>query len=264
MRVTEQDGAHIDVHNGILGYRVAPAYLGAMITLEAHGVNHLRSCYPTPGPLMWVNPWYGGLHPYLGWMGDPRLPRETFTGEPTTRTGETGIEWHGAKVSCEPKHKDLAWLRLEAEYLTCGGSNVVALVTRWTNKTSATMQVPDNGGIGAWLQAGGSHENATVHADISGERQIRRRGGFGMDTYAGTWKAVGNGESGQTLLMVATGNGKAAVEDFGVEGAHLSAAFELTLQPNETREQLAWLVLMQNTYELDAYVAGLSLHKRLP
>ena len=264
VRVSQPDDAHIDVHNGHLSFRVAPAYVGAMVSLERLGVNHLRSCYPTPQPLMWVNPWYGGLHPYLGWMGDPRLPRETFMGEAAARTGETGLAWQGVRVVCEPKHKDLTWLKLEVEYLTCGGSNVVALVTRWTNKTSATMQVPGDGGIGAWLQVGGTHENAIVHADISGERQIRRRGGFGMDTYAGTWKAVENGESGQTLLMVATGTGKAVVQDFAKEGAHLSAEFGGTLQPNETREHLAWLVLMQNTYELDAYVAALSLHKRLP
>lgn len=263
-RVSQPDDAHIDVHNGHLSFRVAPAYLGALVSLERLGVNHLLSSYPTPKPLVWVNPWYGGLHPYLGWMGDPRLTRETFTGEPTARTGETGIAWQGARVICEPKHKDLTWLRLEVEYLTRGGSNVVALVTRWTNKTNATMQVPGDGGIGAWLQVGGTHANAVVHADISGERQMRRRGGFGMDTTAGTWKAVENGESGQTLLMVATGNSKAVLQDFGQEGAHLSAEFALTLQPNETREQLAWLVLMQNTFEVDAYVAALSAHKRLP
>ncbi len=264
VRVSQPDAAHIDVHNGHLSFRVAPAYAGAIVSLERLGVNHLRSSYPTPQPLLWVNPWYGGLHPYIGWIGYPRLTRETFTGEPIARTGETGLAWQGARVVCEPKHKDLTWLRVEAEYLTCGGSNVVALVTRWTNKTTATMQVPGNGGIGAWLQVGGTHENAVVHADISGERQIRRRGGFGLNTYQGAWKAVENGQSGQTLLMVTTGNSKAAVHDFAGEGAHLSAEFALTLQPNETREHLAWLVLMQNTYELDAYVAALSLHKRLP
>ena len=265
VQITQPEDGLIDLDNGYLSFRVAPAFQGAMITLEREGVNHLRSAYPTPRPFVWANPWFGGVHPFLRWMVNSKLARETWTGEPIARTGETGIAWQGVRVLCQPAHKDRNWLRVEAEYLTTPGSNVLALALRCVNLSNARLSTPGDAGIGAWLQVGGTHTNAVLHGEFDGERQARRRGGFGMDNDAGKWKAVENADTSHTVLMIAASAGlQAGVKDFAEEGAHLSARGEMILQPNETKETLSWLVLSPDTSEIDAYVAALGECRTLP
>lgn len=268
---TANDVDHIDVNNDNLCFRVVPSYLGAVVSLALKGekesgeVNQLRASYPTPIPFIWANPWYGGIHPMLGWAGDSRLTREKFTGERTSCTGELGIVWEGVRVTCRPLHKTLNWMRLETEYLTTAGSNVIALITRCTNLSTAQMETPGDIGVAAWLQVGGTHKNAIVHAEFNGTRQARRRGGFGMDSMSGTWKAVENAETGQTVLMIATAaKGKAGLEDFAEEGAHLSVQSACQLQPGETKETLGWLVMTDSPASIEAYVSGLAAIRRLP
>jgi len=166
---------------------------------------------------------------------------------------------------CQPKHKDRNWLRVEAEYLTTPGSNVIALVIRCVNLSDVRLNTPGDAGIGAWLQVGGAHDKAVVHGEFDGERQARRRGGFGMDSHTGQWKAVENADTGHSILMIAAGAGmKAGMEDFAEEGAHLAVQGPLTLQPGEAKETLSWLVLSRDTSEIDAYVAALGECRALP
>ena len=259
------EAEYIDIDNGELSFRVVPSYLGAIVALRKNGTNHLRTSHPTPMPFIWANPWYGGLHPMLGWAGDPRLTRETFTGEPVSYTGEHDIVWCGVRVTCVPLHKTLSWMRLETEYLTTAGSNVIAFITRCINLSSAQMETLGDVGVAAWLQVGGTHSNAVVHAEINGQRQARRRGGFGMDSIHGKWKAVENPETGQTVLMIATAvKGKVGLKDFAEEGAHLSIQSACELQPGETKEMLGWLVMTDGLESIDAYVAALTPCRRLP
>lgn len=264
VEVREEQGGHIRVDNGWLSFEVVPEYLGSMISLERGGVNHLRSGYPELRPFRWANPWHGGLHPFLGWMADVRLTRELFTGAALEVVGTDGIVWRGVRVCCTPKHKDLSWMRVEADYLTTAGSNVLALVTRCVNLSGAAMQTPAPLGIGAWFQVGGTYQNAVVHAEHEGERQIRRRGKFSHGSLSGRWKAVENPEIGQIALMIAGSKQSSAIlEDFDTDGAHLALRQPVSLQPNETKEYLGWLVLGKSASEIDAYVMGLSSVKKL-
>jgi ribosomal protein S18 acetylase RimI-like enzyme len=264
MRISEGESGTFTVENGLLTLRVAPHFLGALTALERGGVNHLFSVYPEARPFQWANPWFGGVHPFLGWPGDPRLPREKFTGGPVERTGERGLRWKGVWVACQPEHKDLRWLHLEVAYLTLPGSNVVAIVSRWTNHCSARMETPGQGGIGAWLQVGGTRQNAILHWEHNGERRHRRRGGFGIDGQPDTWAAVENPDTGDHLLIIATEpRAHAGFEDFAEEGPHLIVGGPVTLEPHETKETLAWLILGRDMSQIDAY-AGLAKARRLP
>ena len=76
--------------------------------------------------------------------------------ERAQRTGAQGVVWRGAKVMCKPKHKDMRGLRIEGSYLTTGGSNVLAVVSRYVNLTSAPWDL--HAGIVAFAQPGGSRE----------------------------------------------------------------------------------------------------------
>jgi GNAT superfamily N-acetyltransferase len=261
--IVEAESGVYTMENGYFTLRIAPAFHGSMIALERGGVNQLFSSYPEARPFRWVNPWYGGVHPGLGEVyGDRDLAQETFTGEPVERVGERGLRWQGVRVACEPTHKDRRWLRFEAEYLTLPGSNVVALITRWTNKQPARMET--SGGFAVWGQPGGARDN-TVGSWLRGEeRRERRPGGFEAEMTPTPWAALENPATGDCLLLVAAASRtRVALHDDGEEGRHLCVHGGLTLGPNETRERLAWLVHLTEGGQLDAY-AGLVKRRTLP
>jgi hypothetical protein len=271
--LTEGENRTIRVDNGCLTLRIAPEFQGAIYALEwnsqAHpqeeAVNHLLTAYPEKRPFVWANPWYGGIHPFLGWIGDPRLSREKFSGGPTERTGERGIRWQGARIACEPQHKDLRWLRLEAEYLTTPGSNVVALLSRWTNRNTARMTSPGDVGMAAWAQVGGTREHTTVHWERHGEARQRRRSNFSAEGRSGHRVALENTHTGDLLTLInTTPRGYTYFEDFGEEGMHLLAAAPLEFEPGESKETLTWLVMSRERAQIDAYGAALSQLARLP
>jgi ribosomal protein S18 acetylase RimI-like enzyme len=265
VRLSEGDNGAFSVDNGLLTLRVAPRFLGSLYALERDGVNHLLSAYPESRPFVFTNPWYGGVHPFIGWMGDPRLTRETFTGGPAERVGERGLRWTGVRAVCEPQHKDLRWLRLEVEYLTTPGSNVVALVSRWTNRSSARMHSPGDLGMAAWPQIGGTREHTLLHWQRHEEARTRRRSDFSAEGVSEKGVAVENAQTGDMLILVATGRRSYAYyEDFGAEGAHLMALLPLTFAPGETKETLFWLALCRDREQLAAYRQALSSLERLP
>lgn len=254
LNITEAEG-EIALDNGYMTLRFAPGFLGAMTALEREGVNHLYSAYPQSRPFVWANPWFGGVHPFLGWwMGEEALTRETFTGGPCERTGAQGFQWQGVRVACEPKHKDRRWLRVEVEYLTLPGSNVVAIVSRYTNKATARMTL--QGGTALWTQVGGTRENSVAHWEREGTQESARRGGFGFEIFSKRWGAVENPATGDALLLIGA-NPKATVfmADMAEEGAHCGTVTTTTLEPLETRERVDWLVHTADRTQWDAYRA---------
>jgi hypothetical protein len=257
----ESDGRYL-VQNGVLSYRVAPDFVGSITELRADGMNHLHSSWPQPEPFVWFNPWYGGIHLYLDESGHDALLRERFTGEPVERVGETGLRWHGVRIACEPKHRDLRWLKLEAEYLTLPGSDLLALIYRWSNISEAKQYVV--GGIATWSAVGGDRAQSVAHWSNEGELRHRRRSALSMGTLVGRWAAVENGVTGHRLEAVAGGSeAKAGFSDMAAEGVHLGVTSRITLDPGETRETICWLVVNPAIAEFEAY-AALSEVAKLP
>ena len=62
-------------------------------------------------------------------------------------------------MACDLAHKHWSWLRVGIEYLTLAGSNALALVLRYTNRTDARMS--PNGGVAVWTRPGGTHDNSS-------------------------------------------------------------------------------------------------------
>jgi len=259
---TLEDGLFV-IENGLLTMRVAPQYRGAMAGLERNGVEHLFSAYPEPRPFVWWNAWHGGLYPSLGFGDDDDALRTgTFIGETMTRIGERGLEWQGVRVACKITHKNWHWLGMEVEYLTLPGSNIVAIVTRWTNTSPARMTAGTT--VMAWLQPGGARENVVAHWSHDGERLSRRRGGFQEHHQSGSWAAVENPATGDTLALInSIPDKQIQVGDMAEEGVHLQALQGHTFGPHETKEMLTWLVLTSGQESLEAY-ASLAKLERLP
>lgn len=262
LRVTSADDGRLVVENGYLSFQVAPAFRGSLVGLERNGVEHLFSAYPEPKPFVWWNPWYGGLFPSLDWEADELLAKETFTGEPVARTGERGLSWQGVRVRCRMAHKNWSWLGLEAEYLTLAGTNLIALITRWTNHSTARMQTST--GVNAWLQPGGTRANTVAYWVRDGEGRLQRRSAVSGARRSGPWAAVENPETGDILALITADPGKHVwVEDMAEEGAHLHINEAHSFAPGETRETLTWLALTSGIEAAEAY-ASLAKVERLP
>lgn len=261
--VRETEPGLYAIENGHMTLKAAPGFFGALVALERDGVNHLYSAWPAARPMSWFNPWHGGVHAMVWNGGDEQLAREVFTGGPIERTGARGLHWQGVRARCEPQHKDWRWLHLELEYLTLPGSNLIALVTRWTNHDGARSR--PGGGAQVWVQPGGVRENLTLHWEREGERRERRRGGFQMHGSNSPWAAAENSATHDALLLVPTAyKATAGVGDMGADGASLIVGGPVSLEPGETKEVLNWLVLLQGVDQVDAYVAALSKIRRLP
>ena len=71
-------------------------------------------------------------------MGD-----ETFTAEPVEMTDARGIPWSGVRLCTQMVRDKLLGLSLELDYLTVGQSNVLKLVYRVRNETSAKRGLED-------------------------------------------------------------------------------------------------------------------------
>lgn len=256
------------VENGCLSFQVAPGFLGAMTVLERHGVNHLNSAYPEARAFQWMNPWFGGAHAYLNWVGDLRFAKETFTGAPVERQGNRGISWQGVGVACDLKHKDLCWLRLETEYLTTGGSNVVALVQRLTNRTDAPQGI--TAGVSLWAAVGGSVARNVLHYAQSRPRyeqaastddqervlRVRRRGEYSAGVPCGRWAVIEDAPSGSALAVVASHpNARLEATDDGPHGVSVQSEQWLSLEPGETKEAVSWVALAEDAARAREYVA---------
>ena len=256
----------LTLDNGFFKLKIAPEFLGSVIALERDGVNHLMTAYPNERPFVWINPWHGGIHPVIGWIGDTRFAKEQFSGEQISRLGKNGIRWHGYKLTCDVEHQDYRWFRREIEYLTIGGSNLIALVNRCINKTDAPMGT--DSGVAAWLQPGGTTQNTILHYEQSTplygqnvstdmrerRRRHRHRGGYLTEFNCGKWAAVENPETNDVFIMITSyQQGELEAMDLVNDGAHLYASTWFGLEANETKEDVTWLVLCDSLEEALAY-----------
>jgi len=240
------------VDNGFLTLKIAPGFFGSAYALERGGVNHLRTGYPQAGPFVWLNPWYGGIHPFVNWPGEQRFAREKFTGQFRTRTGQRGLTWQGVKVACDVEHKDYRWLRLEAEYLTRPGSNLVALVTRCTNRTTGPMGV--HHGVMVWTAPGGTVDHTVLHYEQGGVLRHRRRSPYAANLRSGPWAASENPDRHVVLGLIRTAqDAHLTAWDLEANGVHFECGVGFGLEPEETREALTWLVFTDSVAAARAY-----------
>ena len=96
------------------------------------------------------------------------------------RTKLTGSRWLGATVVCQPAHRDRRWLQVAADYLTLPGSNVLLVLSRWTNRTTARHELDHDPCLAVWLAEGGE-QPTEAHWVRNGRREVQQVGGFARD-----------------------------------------------------------------------------------
>jgi len=260
----ERDGQRvIEVDNGWMRFAVAPAFRGTVIALEHGGTNHLWSSFPTPGSWCWASPWYGGLGPlirggegHLGFFDTETQTEESFDYQllaPGSVTlGPSEIPWAGVRVRSELKHRDLRGLKLELDYLTVGRSNLLAVVSRLINPTTAPFRVSYR--VDAALRLGGSVEDARLHR--SQGPASKRLVNQSWEYPSGDWAGVESRSAGLWAVMVNGSRGcQVQTLDMAQYGAHLGNAFRGLLPPESRTEVLTFLVLTHDPHQARLYAA---------
>jgi GNAT superfamily N-acetyltransferase len=133
------EGDTVSVDTGQLEFLVSAQHGGSIAWLRSGGRELLRSSYPTPGPYLYQNPWYGGALGRTGSPWDPRLSAVRRTIEAISLRGTSGTVWQGARVTVVPQQADCGWLRWEVSYLSTAGSNLVSVSVKARRTTSAAM-----------------------------------------------------------------------------------------------------------------------------
>ena len=234
----QQKGRVIVVDNGILTAKVAPSFLGSVISLQREGREYLNSSYPDAAPRGWMNPWHGGISPAYGRLWET-LYKERFRYRVIERKGRQGLVWRGVRVHCRIAQEQARGQSIAVEYLLAPGADVLAILPSCCDE----MGISANGDVGFQIWPGfaaspgtASFHNPT-HESITALAAPHWSG-------AGRWNWGGIlGKSGEALFLSAKGEGAhAGGESEGDEGCLLEGNLERWMSPHERIEGLFFLL----------------------
>ena len=245
----EGEDARVTVENGLFRLVLAPAKLGRAVELSTRTpsgewVNHLHASGAELGVFVWFNPWFGGIHPIMDTRDRSypgKLAGETFTWTQVERTGAQGNRWRGVLVAAEAKSLQKG-VQFETAYLTTGKSNVLAVASRLENRSSALCRFSFSTAF--FLAPGGDRTRSVMHFQRPDEpERTQKRVHGGIWTSSGQWCAV-EPPSGPVFTTVAASPEATVVPlDMGLEGVHPMVSRRLVLEPGQSREIVAYLIL---------------------
>ena len=238
------------VDNGRYRFTVSPDFAGSVTAWCEGEVNHLLSAFPKQRTFNWLSPWFGGITPRLQSRESGEFPgkfhEEAFTASAIDLPDDRGIPWRGVRLSCEAKNEHLVGLRTEIDYLTVGQSNVLKMIFRIINSTSAKRPV-----IAGWLvfvQPDGTSEKNLLRS----ERVERKATPWGAWSLAEHWGTVVNPDSGRTLALVSPFP-LVRLIDWGSTGGHLSWMDEPLAPPEGVVERVCYMVLCDSPDQAKVY-----------
>ncbi|MFN2272468.1 MAG: GNAT family N-acetyltransferase [Anaerolineae bacterium] len=265
----EADQAVWDVDSGRCVWTVAPEFdAGVIAWREVDGLqkpkasakeeaqllpNHLMTSFPDDGGLSWMKPWFGGVRPIFVLRGQGRewpgwLHAETFSVSQIEAADAAGVPWQGVRLAGDLTREGCEDLRAELDYLTVGGSNVLKVVFRMLNRSSAPRGVGP--GFIVFVQVDGDHQNGALYGDDF----QRKRSPHEAWTRLGDWGAIVNPDTGRALAMVSgSGKGILGLTDWGKDGGHFWFDDDLTIAPHGTCELVAYLALAESLEEARRY-----------
>ncbi len=249
-KVEVQEGETLwTIDNGRTRFTVAPGFSGAMTAWTEANVNHLLSPYPEQKTFGWMSPWYGGITPLALHGGEMpgKLGNEAFTAQAVEQVDARGIAWTGVRVSCEIKREQLVGLAVDVDYLTVGGSNLLKLVYRLRNLTTAKR------GIGFGWQTYWQLDGTWEHNILRSEDIERKPTSWDSWSEAGKWGLAVNGETGRTAILVSPYPSVRLV-DWGDVGGHLGFFGGMQVEPSDTAERVCYLALCASPEEAKRYI----------
>ena len=245
----QEKGRIILVDNGILAVKVAPSFLGSVISLRREGVEYLNSPYPDAEPRAWMNPWHGGVSPEYDRLEDT-LYKERFRYRVIERKGRQGLVWRGVRVNCLIAQEHARGQSIALEYLLAPGADVLAV--RVMCRDELGIGADGDLGFAVWPAFAASPGTATFHNAT--EKSVSTRAAPHW-TSGGNWNWGGIvGENGEALFLSAAGEGaRAGGFALGEVGCFLSGNLERWMKPGERIDALFFLL---PTTGLEAGQAG--------
>jgi hypothetical protein len=226
------------IDNGRTCFTVTPNFSGSLSAWVEDGTDHLISPYPEVKTFGWMSPWYGGLMPLAMLRREMpgKLGQETFTAEKVEATDARGLTWAGMRVRCQLTREELVGLAVELEYLTAGRSNVLKLVYRVRNETTAKRSL-GFGWHSFWQLDGTWTHNTLYSAEIQ-----RKPTPWGSWSEAGKWGIVTNAETGRTAILVSP-YPAVRLSDWDDMGGHLGFVGRMSIPASGVAERLCYAAL---------------------
>ena len=202
-----EKGRIILVDNGILAVKVAPSFLGSVISLRREGMEYLNSPYPDAEPRAWMNPWHGGISPEYDRLEDT-LYKERFRYRVIERKGRQGLVWRGVRVYCRIAQEHARGQSIALEYLLAPGADVLAV--RVTCRDELGIGADGDVGFAVWPAFAASPGTATLHNATDESVSTLAAPHW---TSGGNWNWGGIvGKNGEALFLSAAGEGARARE----------------------------------------------------
>jgi hypothetical protein len=212
-------------------------------------VEHLISPYPEVKTFGWMSPWYGGLTPLA--LHEDEMPGklglETFAAEPVEAPDARGIPWAGVRLRCQMVRDKLLGLALELDYLTVGRSNVLKLVYRIRNETTARRHL-GGGWLSFWQLDGARAYNTLTSAEVQ-----RKPTPWESWSDAGRWGIDTNAQTGRTAILVSP-YPRVRLIDWGDVGGHLGFTDHIEVPASGTAERTCYIALCADPAAARRYI----------
>jgi hypothetical protein len=125
-----------------------------------------------------------------------------------------GIPWHGVRVSAELEREEFVGLGVEFDYLTVGASNVLKLICRVHNRTTAKRRL-----VVGWLVYW-QLDGAPIGNTLRSEEIERKHTPWEGWSEAGHWGTLTNPQTDRTAVLVSP-YPHVRLIDWGDVGGHL-------------------------------------------
>ncbi len=254
-QATEQGSALWQIDNGRMAWSVAPAFHAGIVAWRerASPINQLCTPFPDEGEFKWMKPWFGGIRPILssdegGWPG--KLHQETFATTVIEAPDAQGLPWRGVRLQAEISgQKSLKGIRVELDYLTLPGSNLIKAVYRLVNATPIYRSAWNPScAFMVFCQVDGRFDNAVLCGENSYAGLVqRKRASRGVWIRVGNWGAVVNPASGRAILVASPSTPDSVMLlDGDQEGGHLLITQHKPLAPDAAKELVIYAALVDS------------------
>lgn len=106
------------VNNGVMTIKASADFSPNLYSLEYNNNEYLETSFPTPGPRMWFNPYFGGIGANIEGIDGKNIKNETIRAEVVTMKDNFNNQWKGIKTSLIiEKNPKLKGITLNQYYL---------------------------------------------------------------------------------------------------------------------------------------------------
>ncbi|MCP5096274.1 MAG: hypothetical protein GY943_12040, partial [Chloroflexi bacterium] len=247
----------LTMRNGRCTWLIAPQYHGGIVAWrDSSDENHLLTKYPDPyANFTEFTPFHGGIMPTLinqeagDWFG--KLYDESFTHQVIETVDAHQLHWQGVRVSATMKRDVYKGLKVELEYLTLPGSNVLKAVYRVVNETAVYRAVHPE--FYAYCQVDGNYSNSEI---VTADYHRKRVKEDYWEWHPSKYAAIVNPDTSRCIVMVkATGRHNIFLQDLGEFGGHMAASEQLTIPPHGSNAIVIYLALTESLADAKQYAA---------